>query len=193
MINKFYNKKYSQKENLFGKDSRTVKKILEFVKIRDKLLDLGVGQGRLAVPLGKEGFEVLGVDLSEVGLRQFLEYAKKENVKARAICEDIYKFEFEEKFDLILSSVSLQFLGSVNKISKIINRMKKHTKIGGCNFISVPTKTKMAIDFAYMFKNKNELSCYYKDWEIIFVDELEGPYTNGKRGTTARILAKKIK
>lgn len=43
-----------------------------------KLLDLGVGQGVLAIPLGNVGYiKIAGVDISKVGLELFKENAKK--------------------------------------------------------------------------------------------------------------------
>lgn len=58
--------------------------------------------------------------------------------------------------------------------------------------VSVPTLTKVPIQFPYMFKDKSELYDYYRDWELIAIDEDERKYSNGKIGTTARILARRI-
>lgn len=70
--------------------------------------------------------------------------------------------------------------------------MKQHMSIGVYTMVSVPTLTKVAIQFPYMFKDKFELYDYYRDWELIAIDGDEGKYSNGKIGTTARILAKRV-
>ena len=70
--------------------------------------------------------------------------------------------------------------------------MKQHMSIGVYTMVSVTTLTKVAIQFPYMFKDKFELYDYYRDWELIAIDGDEGKYSNGKIGTTARILAKRV-
>ena len=69
--------------------------------------------------------------------------------------------------------------------------IKKNTNSGGFNVISIPTKTKVAIEFPYLFKDKSELYDYYRDWEIIHIEEKSSTYSNGKEGTTALIIVKK--
>ena len=116
---------YSKNKNFFGSKSKIVDLLLKHIKKRGKLLDLGVGQGRIAIPLAKEGFEVEGVDLSEVGLNQFREFAKSEKLKVNMVHSDFENYIFKQSFNLIISNVSLQFLGDINKIEKIISKIKK--------------------------------------------------------------------
>jgi 2-polyprenyl-3-methyl-5-hydroxy-6-metoxy-1,4-benzoquinol methylase len=167
--------------------------IVDHIKPQGKLLDLGVGQGALAIPLGKVGYsKIVGVDISKLGLDLFKENARKENVNVEAVHSNFLDFKFKEKYDLIISCVSIQFLENKDDISKVISRMKQHTKIGGYNMVSVPTLIKVAIEFPYMFKDKSELYNYYRDWKLIIIEEDEGRYSNGKNGTTARIIAKRV-
>jgi 2-polyprenyl-3-methyl-5-hydroxy-6-metoxy-1,4-benzoquinol methylase len=192
VIGLFYNRLYSKNKAVFGKGSLIAADILKHVKPEGKLLDLGIGQGSIAIPLGKAGFSIVGVDISKVGLSQFLKKAQKEKIVAKVIQSNFKKFIFEEMFDVIVSNASLQFLRNKNQISKVITNIQNNTKKGGFNYISVPTQTKKAIRFPYLFKNEVELREYYKDWKIAYCDELEEKYSNNKIGTTARLLAKKI-
>lgn len=63
---------WTQKKNLLGFFMNHIG------DYQGKLLDLGVGQGVLAIPLGNVGYiKIAGVDISKVGLELFKENAKK--------------------------------------------------------------------------------------------------------------------
>ena len=68
--------------------------ILKILKEEGKksctILDLFCGIGRISIPLAKEGFNVVGIDISEKFINYAKNYAKKENVdyKLDLICGD---------------------------------------------------------------------------------------------------------
>ncbi|MEK6923472.1 MAG: methyltransferase domain-containing protein, partial [Nanoarchaeota archaeon] len=53
-----------------SKPHAIIKEILNFKRSGD-VLDLGVGEGRDALFLAKNGFSVTGVDISETGIQKF--------------------------------------------------------------------------------------------------------------------------
>ena len=72
---------------------------------KGKILSLAEGEGRNAVYLASLGYEVTGVDGSEVGLRKALELAKERGVAITTIHADLSTFEIEpEKWDGIIAS-----------------------------------------------------------------------------------------
>ena len=69
-----------------------------------KILSLAEGEGRNAVYLASLGFQVTGVDGSEVGLRKAMELATERGVSITAIHADLSQFEIgSEQWDAIIA------------------------------------------------------------------------------------------
>jgi SAM-dependent methyltransferase len=69
-----------------------------------KILSLAEGEGRNAVYLASLGYQVTGVDGSEVGLRKAVELANERGVSITTIHSDLSTFEIEqEHWDAILA------------------------------------------------------------------------------------------
>ena len=80
MSKKLWDEEY-QKKNIAssfkGTLSHSVKFLLE--QFPKKFLDLGCGNGRNAIPLARMGYEVVGMDISEVALKQAGDTLELEN------------------------------------------------------------------------------------------------------------------
>lgn len=192
-----FEKAYKKDIGYFSlKPDKEIFKILKYKKT-GFVIDLGVGEGRNALFLAKKGFNVTGVDISKTGVTHFLESAKKIGIEIKAIIKDITKFKFNRNYDIIISSSTLHFLKKV-EINEIIKNIKKHTNIGGINFIKVFTVKNPSKKFPYLFK-KGELKNFYKDWKILkyeeFITDFEKHGKNGKlhKHAIAYIIARKIK
>lgn len=182
---------YKNHPELYGnKPSSWIIKTYKYLGEPGKVLDLGICYGRNAIYLAKKGCQVVGVDVSGVAIQQCLEKAKKNRVEIRCHHQDVRDFVFRGDFDVILSTMTLQYLGDKKAISKIIKKMKSHTRVGGLNAISVPTTTKVGMPMPYYF-GEEELAGYYGDWEVLEAKELEDNFSNGKTGTIAFIIARK--
>ena len=70
------------------------------VKKNQTFLDLACGTGRHAVYLNKKGFRVKGIDLSKQSLMQAKKY---ENETLRFELQDMRRFSFKEKYDVVLN------------------------------------------------------------------------------------------
>lgn len=69
-----------------------------------KILSLAEGEGRNAVYLASLGYQVTGVDGSEVGLRKAVALAAERGVAITAILADLKEFEIEpEQWDAIIA------------------------------------------------------------------------------------------
>jgi 2-polyprenyl-3-methyl-5-hydroxy-6-metoxy-1,4-benzoquinol methylase len=67
-----------------------------------KALDVGMGQGRNSLFLARKGWDVTGVDHSEVAVGHAREEALKAGVRYAAITADLHKFDFgRNRWDLI--------------------------------------------------------------------------------------------
>jgi 2-polyprenyl-3-methyl-5-hydroxy-6-metoxy-1,4-benzoquinol methylase len=51
-----------------------------------RVLDLGCGYGRIAVPLAQRGYPVVGLDLSSILLQAARAYARREGVTVGLVC-----------------------------------------------------------------------------------------------------------
>ena len=67
------------------------------------VIDLGCGTGSIALPLAKEGYDVIGVDLSPEMLTEADHKAMEEGVSVRFACQDMTELELGEEADCILS------------------------------------------------------------------------------------------
>ncbi len=65
------------------------------------VLELGVGTGRVAVPLAKDGHEVVGIDRSEAMLARAEQRARRNGVRLRLLESDMRTFSLEQAFNLI--------------------------------------------------------------------------------------------
>ncbi|MBC8017355.1 MAG: class I SAM-dependent methyltransferase [Verrucomicrobia bacterium] len=71
---------------------------------KGKILSLAEGEGRNAVYLASLGYQVTGVDGSEVGLRKAMELARERGVSITTLHADLSEFEIEpEQWDGIIA------------------------------------------------------------------------------------------
>ena len=74
-----YDKHYKTEE-YFGDPYPELIDFLSGISPKGKLLDLGCGQGRDAIPLARLGFKVTGIDNSSTGIDQMLKIAQEEGL-----------------------------------------------------------------------------------------------------------------
>ncbi len=123
-----YDKHY-QKENYFGTPYSELNIFFDSLSRDLKILDLGSGQGRDAIAIGRLGFSVLGVDISEVGIKQMNEIAKIEQLKVTGIVQDLNQFEDTKEFDIVLIDSILHFYKKdVMNETKLLNRIIQNMK-----------------------------------------------------------------
>jgi len=139
------------------------------------VLDLGCGQGRDSIFLGRLEYQVTGIDISEVGISQMSDIAKKEKLPLKGLVADIYSYTITDEYDIILLDSMLHFYkNDVERETKLFVRIVKELKISGviCNFM--------------LKSNKNEkyLKKIIKDsgikFEVICDDYTEYPEGNFK-------------
>ena len=67
-----------------------------------KALDIGMGQGRNAVFLAQQGWDVIGLDLSEVGVAEAQDRARKLGLRIDARVQDVFRFDYgRDQWDLV--------------------------------------------------------------------------------------------
>ncbi|SMX33287.1 class I SAM-dependent methyltransferase [Maliponia aquimaris] len=78
---------------------------------RLRVLDVGCGQGRDALFIGRAGHSVLGIDLAPCGIRDLDAAARAEGLDVLGIVADITRDLPEERFDVVLADRTLHMLG----------------------------------------------------------------------------------
>lgn len=65
------------------------------------VLELGVGSGRVAIPIAKDGHEVVGIDRSKAMLARAAKKAKEQRTKLTLVEADMRSFSLERTFPLV--------------------------------------------------------------------------------------------
>ena len=104
-----WNSKYETEVYLFGE--KPIPFLVNNVHLlrKGKVLDIAMGEGRNGVYLATQGFEVLGLDISEKGLEKAHNLAKKNKVTIETKVVDLESFTLEpNSYDVILCTYYMQ-------------------------------------------------------------------------------------
>lgn len=139
-------------------------------------------------------------DLSRAGIEKLLRIAVLKDVKVNAWVQDLTKYSFEKKYDLIMSHGTLHFVEK-EEWKRFIIEAKNNTNINGLNIIHIFTnKVPASFDIAPFVKGlaeEGELESMYQDWHIISstsrVFEDEHPGVEKHLHASNTVVAKRIK
>ena len=91
------------------------------------ILDGGCGAGGHIIPLAKRGYEVTGIDSSEVMIKGAKEKANKANLSLSFQTADIRQFDLNQKFDACLCMFAvLGYITETRDILKTFENVKRH-------------------------------------------------------------------
>ncbi|VFQ45399.1 methyltransferase domain-containing protein [Desulfoluna butyratoxydans] len=174
----------------FGNAGKEVLDLIPLLPARAKVLDLGCGDGRNAIPLARAGFTVTAVDISEAGIRKLDMLAARDGLTIHSSVGDMTRFEFPEEYDLIISHGCLHFV-KPSQWEEMIERFKAHTAPSGFNVITVftdaiPAPPDLAPLCVGLFR-EGELYERYSEWETILKKSytFEDEHAGGIRHTHA--------
>ena len=104
-----WNKKYDTEKYIAGRDPIPFLQIHTDLLPKGKALDLAIGEGRNGVYLATQGFQVTGVDISEVGLKKAQALAAEKGVTLATIVADLEQYDIPPNtFDVIICAYYLQ-------------------------------------------------------------------------------------
>ena len=97
-----WDKRYDRDMYIYGKEPAAfLKQKMDGLK-KGKALVLAMGEGRNAVYLARNGFDVTGVDISEVAIEKCNKLAKERNTTVNAVVADLTNYDMgKAQFDLI--------------------------------------------------------------------------------------------
>lgn len=164
-----------------------------------KVLDIGCGEGKDAVYMAQNGFEVTAFDITESGICKTKKLAADRKVDIRAFVADINDFDFNEQFDIIYSTGTIQYLREEGK-APFFEKIRRMTKPNGLVFFNVFVEKpylELPPDWdreEKMWKT-GELFLPFADWKLHLVDEVTfEDFSNGipHYHCMDRVLAQKI-
>jgi hypothetical protein len=154
---------YQKKNHAFGRDA------VGFLKDHLKLLKKGrafvpaMGEGRNAIFLAKNGFQVDGVDLSSVAVDRAIEEARAQKTSLKGLVADLNQYRYpKDTYDLVLLSLFFS--------PALMPKFKSSLKKGGYFVVYLkldtgkPAKTASPDDF---FVKASTLKSTLSDLEIL--------------------------
>ncbi|QCT95243.1 class I SAM-dependent methyltransferase [Caminibacter mediatlanticus TB-2] len=140
-----------------------VKNIIPHLNGNEKILDFGCGTGLVGLNLAPFVKEVIGIDTSKEMVKKFNEKSKKLNLNAKAFCKDI--FEVDEKFDIVVSSMTLHHIKDIEKLSKKLLNLTHKVFLADLVKEDGTFHTKGNEGVFHFGFDKKELNHYFKDWK----------------------------
>ena len=96
-----YDEYYNTQDHALGPAFKEVIACFQNLEL-GQVLDLGVGQGRDAIPLAQMGHRVIGIDLSSIGFEQLKSAAVSQHLNIDAKVADLCTYSPTERLDIIL-------------------------------------------------------------------------------------------
>jgi len=185
---KRWDERFGGKEFTLGREPNPFLKKHIHLLPKGKALDIASGEGRNAVFLAQNGFEVDAVDISEKGLKKAQKFAREKGVKINTFLVDLDRHPIgKERYDLIADFYFLR--------RRLIPRIKKGLKKGGKVIFETYLLEHRKLGTggpkqAKYFLKPNELLRLFKDFGILFYRE--GIFREGgKRKAVASLIAEK--
>lgn len=134
---------------------------------RGRALDVAMGTGRNSIFLAMHGYEVDGIDYSEVAVEKVRSFAQRKSLLIHAKQADLTKYQIAKKiYDVILNLYFLE--------RSLIPQLKQALKRGGMLLFETYTIEQPQYgkphNLAYLLK-PNELLNSFKDLYIIYYHE----------------------
>ncbi|RJP66353.1 MAG: class I SAM-dependent methyltransferase [Candidatus Abyssobacteria bacterium SURF_17] len=106
------------------------------------VLELGCGTGRLAIPMVRQGFEVVGLDISAGMLERFRRNLASEpheiRNRASVVRADMRRFVLKKLFGcVVISSNTLLLAGSERAVGETLACIALHVRAGGSVIIDI--------------------------------------------------------
>ena len=179
---------YIKNKHYFGYEAdNLLKNYYELFDKDDKILDIGIGQGRNALFLLKKGFRVDGIDPSIVAIEALKKLAYKDKLNLELYNNDFNNFNPIEKYYSGIIIFGLIQILSEKKIKELVKKTKLLLKDKGLVFIKGFTKQDESFkpnspnwekvsEFSYKDDKNNfrtfldieDVMKYFKYFEIIY-------------------------
>lgn len=99
--------------------------------ISGRVLEAGVGTGRMLVPLAQKGLTIDGVDSSKEMLAQCQKNVEKYEIKTQLYEQDLVGLSLPDKYDAIIMPTGSFCLLPKEKIQQVLKTFYDHLNVGG--------------------------------------------------------------
>lgn len=193
-----WNERYSEAGFAYGTEPNDF--LFEnFSKLtKGKVLCLAEGEGRNAIFLATNGFDVTAVDLSEVGLEKTLSLAEQNKVTVKTVCADLSDFTIDENYWDSIVSIWVPLPSVVRRV--LHQKVVRGLKTGGTFLLEAYTPQQLEfrtgggkeVDLMMSLNSlEEELKGLHFDIGREVVREIhEGKYHNGQ-SAVVQVLARK--
>lgn len=131
-----YDSVYAENDAVFGsKETHLLNKCAKYIPEGARVLDLGIGQGRNALPLARRGCQVTGIDTSEVSVDMVNRLAAEENLPVTALLQNFMTYEPDRSFEVVLCFGLMQ-IQDLAGCASLVERLHHWTKPGGTLFLT---------------------------------------------------------
>ena len=145
-----------------------------------RVLDIGCGEGRDAVFLARNGYQVSAFDVAEAGLEKGRQLAEHCGVQVNFFKADLLDYRMTDFYDIFLCSGVLHFVRPEIR-EELLEHFKAHTTEGGIHAINVfvgKPFVKAKTEYRFPWKS-GELFCHYSDWYFHEMKEAVFDCTSG--------------
>lgn len=137
---------------------------------RLSVLDIGCGEGKDAVFLARNGYDVTAFDIADAGLEKAKRLADKVGVEIELFKSDVQDYRLDRPFDILFSSGVLHYVRADLR-SELFGNYRRFTSPGGLHVLNVfvdkpfiaPPPENEANAHAW---HSGELLALYRDWRI---------------------------
>lgn len=149
----------------------TIKEFEYLIDKQSNIIEIGCGEGQNVLYLAKQGYcNVNAFDISVHGIAKLRKRCQSDGVQVNAFTADLRTYQFERKYDVIMSFGTLHFVQK-SDWKALINRAKENTNTGGIHMMQIFTDTVPASEdiapFAIGLAKDGEIKELYGDWEIL--------------------------
>ena len=183
-----WDKRFGRKEFALGKEPNPFLKRHIHLLPKGRALDVATGEGRNAVFLAQNGFDVDAVDISQKGLKKAQKLAREKGVKINTFLVDLDQYPIaKERYDLIANFYFLK--------RSLIPRIRKGLKKGGRVVFETYLLEHKTLGVggpkqAKYFLKPNEPLRLFRNFRILFYRE--GIFREGgRRKAVASLIAEK--
>ena len=194
-----YDATYSRNSEYFGAETDPVlRNFISEIRPEGRVLDIGVGQGRNALPAARAGMSVTGIDTSAEAIAQVREVVDAAELDVDLWQGDFVDFEPEAPFDAVFCFGLMQAL-SRRECASLVHRLHAWTERGSILLLTArhvddPSYDQVSAEWEpvglHSFRNTDgEFRTYLargairnlvRGWEILHHEETFGlPHSHG--------------
>ncbi len=116
-----YDKLYASEAHALGEQTAEIAAFIAGLNLKGaRILDVGCGQGRDALPLARAGHDVTGIDLAPSGIEAMCAEADAEGLSITGHVADITEYTPLGAFDILLIDRTLHMLGAAPRAATFL-------------------------------------------------------------------------